>query len=87
MLIIVWENVFKLPSSRVLVVPVSISSLLCTTFHLYTVYGLSSVCLKGSSVTFLEMGYLLPPSSWTVNLYECNWQWWVGSWKVFKVVN
>jgi hypothetical protein len=86
MLIIIRENVFKLPSSRVLVVRVKITSLLYTTFHVYNVYGLSPVCLKGGCDTLPKMGYTLP-SSWTVNLYELNWQWWVGSWKVFNVVN
>jgi hypothetical protein len=86
MLLITWENVFKLPSSRVLVVPVETNSLLFTKFHVYVVYGSSPACSKGSCDTLLEMESILP-SSWTDNLYELNWQWWVGTWKVFKVVN
>ena len=86
MLITIWANVCNLPSSRVLVVFIKIVLLLCTNFHSYTVNGLSPVCSKGRCDTIPERGDLFP-SSWKVNWYELNWQWWAGSWKVFKVVN
>jgi len=85
-LITIWAYVFNLPSLRVIVVFIKITSLLSTSFHVYIVNGLSPVCSKGSFDTIPKRRSVFP-SSWKVKLYEFNWQWWAGSWKEFKVVN